>query len=254
MWTLLGAIALVVSGSAVAGAALVADGPPGGTRPDVGADAGVDAPPTTGRAAVARPRDDGPTPTNRASAAAIAAATTVTPTSTTPSSTTPSTTPTTPTTVAPLPPPTSPPAPPPPDADPGTGDLHARAAAALVSGVPEAWRAAIPVQLSVIGGASSWAYPDGRLLVTTRHASGDWARLRAIVAHEFGHHIAFRFGAGTHLGAPPAGWPGPSHDVEGWANCVARVFTGYALAQAGDVPCDGPALDWTAAHLAAGPP
>ena len=62
------------------------------------------------------------------------------------------------------------------------------------------------------------------------HATGDWARLGAVMGHEFGHHVAFRYGTQAELGAAPEGWP-PSGatPVETWADCVSNTFTGYGL-------------------------
>lgn len=90
--------------------------------------------------------------------------------------------------------------------------------------------------------------------MTHFHAGGDWDRLVAIVAHEFGHHIAFRYGTLATLGAAPAGWPvSGAIPVERWADCVARVFTGYPLGSHTQGACSGDSLEWTRQYLANGP-
>lgn len=165
------------------------------------------------------------------------------------------TTTTTTTTAPPVSTTAPPPPPPPPDPrDPGTGDLVARGQAALNAGVPQAWRDAVPIELGTIGGATSLSYPDGRLEMGTSHLSGPWDRLVAIVSHEFGHHIAFRYGTQAELGAAPAGWPSSgSPPVERWADCVARSFTAYPLGSHGMSACEDPSLGWTRGFLQAGP-
>ena len=176
--------------------------------------------------------------------------------------TTTTTTTTAPPTTTTAPPPTT--DPPPADAgglgavlnatDPGTADPLARGRAALESGVPGNWRAAIPVQLSEIGGSSSYSSTDGSLQMGSHHLLGDWSRLVAISSHEFGHHIAFRYGTQAELGAAPEGWPtSGSVPVEHWADCVSRSFTGYPLASHHQTECSDPELGWTAGWVSPGP-
>jgi len=131
--------------------------------------------------------------------------------------------------------------------DPGTSDLVARSQAALDGVVPSVWRQALPVQLSIIEGPTSLSWTDGRLEVGTVHATGDWTRLEAVMAHEFGHHVAFGYGSQAELGAAPEGWP-PSgaSPVETWADCVSSSYIPY-------YPCGGSSLTWTSDWLAAGP-
>ena len=131
--------------------------------------------------------------------------------------------------------------------DPGTGDLLARSQAAFEGIVPGVWRDALPVQLSIINGGTSLSWTDGRLEVGSVHASGDWARLEAVMGHEFGHHVSFRYGSQAELGAAPAGWP-PSSGVpaEAWADCVSSSYIPY-------YPCDGSSHAWTSDWMAAGP-
>lgn len=164
---------------------------------------------------------------------------------------------TAPTTTAPpaAPPP---PAPQPPGAtgpgDPGPGDPAARTRAALAAGVPRQWRDAVPLQVGIISGATSLSYADGRLQMGSAHVAGPWDRLVAIVAHEFGHHIAFRYGTQSTLGAAPTGWPTSGNPpVERWADCVSRSFTGYPLGSHGMSACEDPSLGWTRDFVGAGP-
>jgi hypothetical protein len=179
----------------------------------------------------------------------------IVPTATTTTTTVPTTTTTT------APPTTAPPAQPPGLAellfavnDPGTGDLTGRGNAALSSAVPSVRLNAVPVRLGVISGTSSLSYADGRLELGTYHLSGPWDRLQAVSAHEFGHHIAFRYGSQAQFGAAPSGWPiSGSTPVERWADCVSRSFSGYPLGSHSQTACDGESLDWTTGWLAAGP-
>ena len=117
------------------------------------------------------------------------------------------------------------------------------------------WRDAIAVKLEVISGNVSWADPAGRILVSEAHANGPQARLTVLLAHEFGHLIAFRYGSREYNGAAPEGWP-PYSDrpEEAWADCVATAFTGISAPHHGLPPCSGESLSWTQAWLAEGPP
>ena len=64
-----------------------------------------------------------------------------------------------------------------------------------------------------------------------------------MLAHEFGHLIAFRYGSQAYVGAPPEGWPAPTHrPEEAWADCVQRAFTGRASASHDLATCDGERL------------
>ena len=138
--------------------------------------------------------------------------------------------------------------------DPGTSDLVARSQAALDSSVTSPWLGAIPVGLSIIGGATSLSGTDGTIEVGSYHASGEWARLQEIMAHEFGHHVAFRYGTQAELGAAPAGWPlSGSPPVERWADCVSTSFTGNPLGSHGQTPCEGPSLDFTVGYMTTDP-
>ena len=175
------------------------------------------------------------------------------------------------TTTAALPPPPPPPPPPPAQSsefaagseptlvgdgpgDPGTGDLLARAQAAFDGAVPTSWRQALPVQMSIIDGSTSLSWTDGRLEVGTVHATGEWARLGAVMAHEFGHHVSFRYGSQAELGAAPSGWPVSGEiPVERWADCVSNTFTAYGYGSHGQETCGGSSQTWTNDWLAPGP-
>ena len=67
-----------------------------------------------------------------------------------------------------------------------------------------------------------------------------------VVAHEFGHQIAYAYGScDTPVGAAPAGWPAPrTHPMEAWADCVISVFTGRENPSPGLAPCRGAQLQW----------
>jgi hypothetical protein len=144
-------------------------------------------------------------------------------------------------------PPSSPPAPAPSPAQ--------RVRAAFDSSVPPVWRSAISVRFEIIPGGTSWGYPDGLVQIGTYHANGSTARLRATVAHEFGHLIAFRYGSRAYNGAAPTGWPAyGSNPAEAWADCVSQAFTGVIDPSHGLPPCQGESLAWTQAWLAHGPP
>ena len=134
--------------------------------------------------------------------------------------------------------------------DPGPADPLGRAEVALSSAVTGPWLEALPVSLSLISGGSSLSSTDGSIQVASYHASGPWNRLQAIMAHEFGHHVAFGYGDQSELGAAPAGWPpSGSPPVERWADCVAHVFTGNELASHGQTPCEGDSLGFTEEYL-----
>lgn len=159
---------------------------------------------------------------------------------------------------APVEPTPSPPpataAPPPSTTLPSPADPLARARAALDLGVPVAWRTAITTNVVLSNDGVTASRPDGRIRVALEHATGDGNRLVAIMAHEFGHLVAYAYGNHQELGAAPDGWPrSGAIPVEHWADCVARAWTGTALASHGQAPCDGDALGWATTWLAAGP-
>ena len=126
--------------------------------------------------------------------------------------------------------------------------------AAYESSVPAAWRSAIAVRFELIEGNTSWASHDGTIQIGTTHANGSEALLRATVAHEFGHLIAFRYGSQAFNGAAPEGWPAYSNrPEEAWADCVSRAFTGVNDPSHGLPACGGDSLSWTAGWVGAGP-
>lgn len=126
----------------------------------------------------------------------------------------------------------------------------ARADAAMRQAVPAHWLNAVSPQLASIPGPTSWAHTHGTISVGTYHSDrASWGRLQSVMAHEVGHLIAFRYGTGDYLGAPPAGWPGP-RDPEVFAECVAVAWG----VPHGSGPCPSDALNWTANFLVSGPP
>lgn len=154
--------------------------------------------------------------------------------------------------------PSAPPAPPPPASAPPAAapvtDPVGRAVAALAAGVPAAWRSVLPATVVLSADGVTASRPDNRIRVAPAHALGDWNRLVAIMAHEFGHLVAFHYGTHATLGAAPAGWPSSGAvPVEHWADCVSRALTAFPLASHGQAACAGEPLQWTAAWLAAGP-
>lgn len=182
-------------------------------------------------------------------------------------STTPPPPPTTPpttaaaptTTAAPAPATTAPPAPEPvaaPAPQSSTSESpEDRIRRVYSSAVPQAWQADFEVRFEIIDGSTSWAYGDGRILVARSHADGGEAHLADVLAHEFGHLIAFRYGTKAYVGAAPEGWPEPPQSpAEAWADCVQTAFTGRINPSHGLPPCGTAQLDWAAAWLAQGPP
>lgn len=120
--------------------------------------------------------------------------------------------------------------------------------------MPAAWRSAIPVRLELIGGNTSWADPAGSIQVSEAHANGSLGNLKATLAHEFGHLIAFRFGSQEYNGAAPSGWPAYSdRPEEAWADCVSQAFTGIVAPSHGLPACAGDSLDWTISWLSSRP-
>jgi hypothetical protein len=120
--------------------------------------------------------------------------------------------------------------------------------------IPAAWRAAIPARLSVVGGDTSRAWEDRRIEIASAHANGPDPLLRNVVAHEFGHLIAFRYGAQQPFGAGPEGFPAYSgRPEEAWADCTALALTGVDDPSHGLPPCHGEPLSWTRGWLSPGP-
>lgn len=186
----------------------------------------------------AAPVDDLPS-----TAAAAEAVTVAAPPDTTPAPAAPAPPPPPPA-PAPVSPPAPAPAPPPPPAPARTPEQ--RVQAAYEASVPAAWRNAIPVQLEIIEGRTSWADPSGTIMVSRAHVEGSEAALRATLAHELGHLIAFRYGSQAYNGAAPEGWPAYSDQPEeAWADCVSQAFTGVIDPSHGLPACSGASLSWT---------
>lgn len=163
------------------------------------------------------------------------------------------------TTAPPPPPPPPPPAPLPAPAPPAPAPAPVpspaeRVRAAFESSVPAVWRAAIPVRLVLIDGSTSWADHNGDIRIGSTHYNATEGKLRAVLAHEFGHLIAFRYGSQAFNGAGPSGWPSyGSIPAEAWADCVSQAFTGVLDPSHGLSACSGSSLSWTVGWLAAGP-
>jgi hypothetical protein len=214
--------------------------PPAGSAAPVSASTGGDAEAAVPQSAASQPaRAPAPAPT---AAQASAPATPPSPSTAPPPAPAP--------VPAPTPAPTVAPAPAPAAAE----TLEERVERSFEAAVPGAWRLAVPVRLAISDGQYSWAHTSGLIEVASAHAAGDLAGLGDLLAHEFGHLIAFRYGTQAYAGAPPAGWPGTGpRPEEAWADCVQRAFTGRATGTHGQQPCDGGALAWTTEWLAKGP-
>lgn len=127
-------------------------------------------------------------------------------------------------------------------------------ASAFEAAVPASWRAAIEVRFEIIDGDQSWAHTHGLIEIAAAHADREPEVLADVVAHEFGHLVAFRYGTQAYLGAAPEGWPAPEElPQEAWADCVQRSFTGRANGSHGLAPCEGEQLQWASTWLAQGP-
>ena len=149
----------------------------------------------------------------------------------------------------------APPAPEPSPAPPSAAiDPVERATAALMSIEPGAWTSSVPYRIEMIGGSASWAASNGVIYIPTDVAAGDWTMLVVTLGHEWGHLVAYWFGAQTYLGAPPDGFPADvAQPVEQWADCVSQVLTGVARPSHGLPPCRPDSLAFTADFLANGP-
>jgi len=119
--------------------------------------------------------------------------------------------------------------------DPGTGDLQARLRWAVEAAIPRQWRESVPVVWSVAemgGGQLALAYYDGRIVLSPRLMARSAEEVLFTVAHEMGHQIAYAL-VSPRAGMPPQGFVDiapPYNDVrEGWADCVARAWTGSRL-------------------------
>src|SRR3546814_18600979 len=92
----------------------------------------------------------------------------------------------------------------------------------------------------------SWASSSGTIQVSQGHINAGPAIVRAVLAHEFGHLIAFRYGSQAFTGAAPQGWPSySSRPEEAWADCVAQAFTGVVHPSHGLPACGGGSRSFT---------
>ncbi|MEX2293758.1 MAG: hypothetical protein WD691_08230 [Acidimicrobiales bacterium] len=133
-------------------------------------------------------------------------------------------------------------------------DPAARVQATFESQIPAAWRSAIKVKFQLIDGNTSWAQHDGTIQIGSVHYNGPDSLLKATIAHEFGHLIAFEYGSQKFNGAAPEGWPSYSNlPEEAWADCVSRAFTGINDPSHGLPDCAGNSLSWTSNWVGSGP-
>jgi hypothetical protein len=129
--------------------------------------------------------------------------------------------------------------------DPGTAVLEARLKWAVETAIPREWRESVSVVWAVGAvsrGHLALSYLDGRTILSPRLMSRSAEEVLATVAHEMGHQIAFALVSPV-VGMPPDAFidiAPPYEDVrEGWADCVARVWTGSTLRTLSESgPCD----------------
>lgn len=142
-----------------------------------------------------------------------------------------------------------------PPAEPA--DLLAIARQALDSVVPAGWFTSAELQWYLLDGSSSLSTNRPPLIEVGRDHFENPAKLRFILAHEWGHHVAFRYGDNSVLpGEPPIGFDaGGNEPAEMWAGCVAEVLVpDYWISTHGLPHCAPEAKQFTANFLAAGPP
>ena len=217
--------------------------------------------PERGDDAPTQVRVEGPTSTE----GPTTTVTTVAPTTTTvaPTTTTTAPPPPPPTTAAPRPtttaaPATTAPAPAPEPQPVATAPASAPTAdyamALLREVVPARWLAALPVQVTVIGGKTSWSSWGGLIEIGDWHLTSSVERAKSVLAHEWAHQVAWHYGTDEYNGAPPAGFPynGPIPE-EMWADCVAQALTGWSNPSHGLGGCPGAAVSFASSFLAAGP-
>lgn len=130
--------------------------------------------------------------------------------------------------------------------DPGAGDLRARLDWATTVAIPPQWRLEVPVHWDIAHAGSghlALSYEDGRSVISPRVVGGSAERLLSTVAHEMGHQITFEM-VEPFNGFPPQGFIDRAGDsfsnvMEGWADCVSRVWTGsrqHTLSESGGCP------------------
>jgi hypothetical protein len=135
-------------------------------------------------------------------------------------------------------------------------DLLAKARRVLVDVAPRSWYDAVPRAriVKIIDGHSSYAHYSGGISVGRIHATSSDAKLRYVIAHELGHHIAYDYGDQSVLAAAPAGFPQGTRRVETWADCVGWALSGRQLSGTNvGVRCSAKGLRWTKQWLAKGP-
>ncbi|MEX0789757.1 MAG: hypothetical protein WD178_03180 [Actinomycetota bacterium] len=141
--------------------------------------------------------------------------------------------------------------------DPGTDNLQLRLRWAVEPAIPPEWRESVRVVWTVGNvsrGHLALSYRDGRIVLSPRLMMRSAEEVLATAAHEFGHQIAFALVSPV-VGMPPQGFIdlAPSYnDVrEGWADCVARVWTGSVLRTLSEAgPCDSETAGYVAGLLA----
>ena len=122
--------------------------------------------------------------------------------------------------------------------------------------VPSGWFDSADLQWELLGGSSSMATNNPPTIgVGSLHFENP-AKLRFILAHEWGHHVAFFYGdPDLSPGHPPIGFDAGGNDpIEMWAGCVAEVLVpDYWISTHGLPQCPSSAKSFTAEFLAAGP-
>jgi hypothetical protein len=143
-------------------------------------------------------------------------------------------------------------------ADPGAGNLQARLDWAVATAIPLPWRQLVPVVWSVgevTSGHLALSFYDGTAVVSPRLLRRSSEEVLATIAHEMGHQIVISL-VPAQDGTPPRGFveflPGNPYRRfdEGWADCVARVWTGSLLHTTSEpAPCSVEAARYVAALL-----
>src|SRR3546814_6361383 len=75
----------------------------------------------------------------------------------------------------------------------------------------------------------SWASSSGTIQVSQGHINAGPAIVRAVLAHEFSHLIAFRYGSQAFTGAAPQGWPSYSSRQIGRAHVCTPVTNAHLV-------------------------
>jgi hypothetical protein len=130
-----------------------------------------------------------------------------------------------------------------------------QALAVLGEVVPANWAGVVPAELSVIDGSTSLAVEAPAEIRIGRNHFVSFDKLRFVLAHEWAHHVAFRFGdAAAGFGYGPVGFDAAGeHPAEKWANCVAEALTGSFVGTHGLSRCTPGQLAFVSDFLDAGP-